>query len=73
VSGRLGAEHEVVEQREQVECERGAGQPQAVAVEVREREAAQRDAELLILDALLDLRALAVVAVDRGGVTGQVA
>src|SRR5215207_1509539 len=70
--GRLGPEHQVVEQREQVQRERGAGQPEAIGVQVAQRQAAQRDAELLVLDALLDLRALALVALDRGGVAGQV-
>jgi hypothetical protein len=40
-------EHQVVEQREQVERERSAGQPEAVCVEVRQRQPAQADAELL--------------------------
>src|SRR3954453_233022 len=63
--GRVGAEHEVVEQREQVERQRGAVQPDTIGVQIAERQAAQADAELCVFDALFDLRAVAVVALDR--------
>jgi hypothetical protein len=70
--GRLGPEHQVIEQREQVQRERGARQPEAVGIEVGQWQPAQADAELLVLDAFLDLGALAVVALDPGGPAGQV-
>ena len=70
--GRLGAEHQVVEQREQVQRERRAVQPDAVGVQVGQRQAAEADAELGVLDALFDLRAVAVMMLDRRGVAVEV-
>src|SRR4051812_99220 len=66
--GRLGAEHQVVEQPKQVQRQRRAGQPDAVGVQVRQRQAPEADAELGVLDAFFDLRAVAMVMLDgRGG------
>ena len=47
-------------------------QPDAVGVQVRQRQAPEADAELGVLDAFLDLRAVAVVVLDRRGVAVEV-
>ena len=71
--GRLGSEHQIVEEREQIQRQRGAREPEPVAVEVRQPQPPQRDAELVVLDALLDLRALAMVALHADGVAKEIA
>ncbi len=62
---RVGPKNQIREHREDVERDRDREQPGAVGAQVARRQVPQRDPQLVVLDALLDLGAVAVMVLDQ--------
>ncbi len=69
---RVGPEGQIREHREDVERDHAREQPGAIGAQVARRQVPERDAQLVVLDALLDLGPVAVTVLDALGRAGHV-